>query len=302
MDLKTINAKELKEKVLLADLLERLGYQPVRTSGTELIYLSMLRDSGTKPSFIVNKELNVWYDHGTGKGGSVIDFGMAFWQLTFLETLRKICRITGLEGNVSASGHRVRRRHAVKLPHYKVEEIKPLGSNPEITEYLTSLGIWHTAQNSLKEIYYYVEDEKKSRKYFFAAGWQNELGSWEVRNLYFKGCLGHRAITFIDGDHKRVAVFQGFINYLSWLTENPLASDTIIVLNTASLIFAAAKKVNEYEQVAIYFDHDSIGHQATIEFISEVPHAEDRSSAYTGYHDYNDKLVSGLKYNSTKDN
>ena len=59
-----------------------------------------------------------------------------------------------------------------------------------------------------------------SIKINFAAGWLNEAGGWEVRNKYFKGCLGQKAISFIPGHQKELCVFEGYINYLSWKTEN----------------------------------------------------------------------------------
>ena len=291
MEPNTINASELKDRVSLIDLLSRLGFEPLRKSGKEQIYLSMLRDSDTKPSFCVNETLNVWYDHGTGKGGNLIDFGIVYWQLNFKETLFKIAELMGQTISGFTCDRPVKRRHALKLPHYKVEEIKPLGNNPEITEFLNSRGVWEAAQGRLQEIYYFVEDEKKLKKYFFAAGWQNELSSWEVRNKYFKGCLGHKAITFIPGNEDKLSVFEGFINYLSWLTENPFADDSILVLNTITLVFAAVKRASGFQQVSVYFDRDIIGFQATGDFIKSVPQAIDTSAVYKGHNDYNDKIV-----------
>jgi hypothetical protein len=250
----------------------------------------------TQPSFYVKDPLGVWYDQGLGKGGTIIDFGLAYWNLPFQETLEKIVQVCGT--NLPLVNYdrqeNARKRSAVKIPHYEIEEIKPLGNNPQITNYLNYRGIWQAAQGSLKEVYYFVEDHKKQRKYFFAAGWQNELGSWEVRNKYFKGCLGHKAISFIPGEENRLAVFEGYINYLSWLTDNPGADDSIIILNSIALLNAAAKKAQQYSNIAVYFDRDQTGHNATLELIKAVPQARDLSSLYDGHNDYNDKLRAEL--------
>jgi hypothetical protein len=291
----SINSKDIREQVSLVDLLSRLGFNPVIPSAKEKMYISMIRDSDTRPSFSVNDKLSVWYDHGIGKGGNVIDFGLAYWpKLSFPEVLEKISEICALPLPLPSGNNKVQRRRVVKIPHYEIEYIKELGTNPVITEYLQSRKVFEQASDYLKEIYYYVEDHKKLRKHFFAAGWQNELGSWEVRNKYFKGCLGHKAITFIPGDEEKLSVFEGFINYLSWLTEHTFASDSILVLNTITLVFAAAKKAGDFKQVSIYFDRDIIGCQASIDFIKLVPHAEDCCTLYEGHNDYNDKLVNGL--------
>ncbi|WP_439698162.1 toprim domain-containing protein [Mucilaginibacter sp. AW1-7] len=289
-----LEVKGLKEQVSIVDLLARLGFHPLRRSGKEDIYLSMLRDSDTKPSFAVNDELGVWYDHGLGKGGNVIDFGLLYWAgSTFSDVIGKIkstCNLPILR--VSPDLNRINtRRHALKVPHYRVESVKELGNNPAISRYLQSRGIFKAADGHLKEVYYFVEDEKKTKKYFFAAGWQNELGGWEVRNKYFKGCLGHKAISLIQGDTDRLHVFEGYFNYLSWKTDNPLINNTVLVMNTTVLLQAAIKNAAAFKDVSIYFDHDKTGQDAAAEFIRSLPLAVDRSEIYKGYNDYNDYLI-----------
>jgi DNA primase len=293
----SIKAREIKDTISIVDLISRLGYQPVKTYGKELKYLSMLRNSDTTPSFSVNEQLGVWYDHGLAKGGNIIDFGLAYWNLPFQETLEKIAQVCDSDLPLLNYDQQtgVRKRSAVKIPHYEIEDIKALGNNPVITDYLEYRGIWQAAQSRVKEVYYYVEDQKKQRKYFFAAGWKNELGAWEVRNKYFKGCLGHKAICFIPGDENSLAVFEGYINYLSWQTENPLATDSVLVLNSIALLNTAAKKAGQYSDVAIYFDRDQTGNNATREFIKSVPQAQDHSAIYDGHNDYNDKLRADQK-------
>jgi hypothetical protein len=291
-----LNAREIKDQVSLVDLLSRLGFKSLRTSGQELLYFSMLRDSDTKPSFAVNDNLGAWYDHGQGKGGTIIDFGMAFWpDLSFNEVLEKIVSVSAMQPvSNSVFNEDRRKRSAVKIPHYEILEVKDLRCNPAITSYLQSRGIMEAAEGRLKEIYYYVEDQKKLRKHFFAAGWQNELGAWEVRNIYFKGCLGHKALSFIPGDSKRLAVFEGFMNYLSWLADNPFANDSVLVLNSLSLLQAGIRKAREFSAISLYLDHDKAGRQGTADFIKAVPLAIDCSANYEGYNDYNEKLVAGL--------
>jgi len=297
----TIQAREIKDTVSIVDLLSRLGYEPVRIHGQESKYLSMLHTE-TQPSFYVKDKLGVWYDQGLGKGGTIIDFGLAYWNLPFQETLEKIVQVCGTNLPLVNYDRQesARKRRAVKIPHYEVEEIKPLGNNPQITDYLNYRGIWQAAQNRIQEVYYFVEDQKKQRKYFFAAGWQNELGSWEVRNKYFKGCLGHKAISFIPGDENRLAVFEGYINYLSWLTDNPGADESVIVLNSIALLNAAAKKAQQYSNINIYFDRDQTGHNATLELIKALPQAVDHSAIYEGHNDYNDKLRAELHNGITR--
>jgi hypothetical protein len=290
-----LNAKEIKAGASLPALLESLGYHPQRQTGGEMYYLSMLRDNDTKPSFAVNKEFNIWYDHGMAKGGNIIDFAMAYWSITFREALRRLSEYFPLSQMPDYGRLQTRRRHAQKLPHYRVQDIRPLGINPEITDYLKTRCVWEVSQSMLSEIYYFVEDEKGVRKPFFAAGWQNELGSWEVRNPWFKGCLGHKAITFISRDERSVSVFEGCFNYLSWQTDNPQSEDSILILNSAVLLESAIRKIKDFLEISVYFDRDDTGRLKSAELIHALPGAVDRSLIYREHNDYNEMIVKRTK-------
>lgn len=294
---KFLTAAEIKERVSLVALLTNLGYEPSRKSGKEWMYLSMLRDSDTEPSFSVNDKFGVWYDHGVGKGGNIIDFGLAYWPvLSFREVLQKIVEVSRADlaapqdGAESYRRRRIR-RHVKKIPHYQVEEVKPLGNNDAITAYLQARGVWHVAIDRVQEVYYHVEDEMGFRKYFFAAGWQNESGAWEVRNKYFKGCLGVKGLTIIPGNPDRIAVFEGYLNYLSWLATNNGATETVLVLNSLSMLQAGIEYGKSYPESSVYFDHDEKGLAATAEYINAVPGSTDQSAVYDGFNDYNDWLI-----------
>lgn len=289
-----LKASEIKENYSLVDLLKHLGYEPVKRIRNEQLYLSMLRDSDRTPSFSVNDKQGTWFDFGEGKGGNIIDFGLQYWKgLPFPEVLEKIVLTCG--GSVPVLALQVYKRQppAEKEPNYEILDIKDLGNNAAILKYLESRGVGQVAEGRLKEIYYYVEDEDKKRNKFFAAGWQNEQGAWEIRNLNFKGCLGHKAISFIPNSEKKLAVFEGFFNYLSWLTENPFAPDSVLVLNSLSLLQVGIRKAQDFRDIALYLDNDPSGRQATLDFTSAVPWAKDRSGIYTGYNDYNDLIVTG---------
>ncbi len=84
MDAKTAKA------VPITEYLARAGCQPVRVQGTDWWYLSPLRNEKT-PSFKVNSEKNVWYDHGEGRGGTAIDLAMAMGDLSPGEAIRELC-------------------------------------------------------------------------------------------------------------------------------------------------------------------------------------------------------------------
>jgi len=66
---------EAAKQIDLVDLLSGLGHDPVQIRNHDYWYLSPLRAEKTA-SFKVNRQVNVWFDHGTGEGGNLIDFGI----------------------------------------------------------------------------------------------------------------------------------------------------------------------------------------------------------------------------------
>ena len=58
-------------------------------------------------------------------------------------------------------------------------------------------------------------------KPYFAIGFPNMAGGYEVRNRYFKGCVAPKDITHIrqqGGQRCMCYLFEGFMDYLSFLT------------------------------------------------------------------------------------
>src|SRR5688500_11999835 len=73
----------------LVDYLRSLGHQPAKIRNTDYWYLSPLRDE-SEPSFKVNRAKNLWFDHGIGHGGKVVDFVMHYFKCPVTEALTKL--------------------------------------------------------------------------------------------------------------------------------------------------------------------------------------------------------------------
>lgn len=301
--IKWITAEQVKDQVSMVDLLARLGYAPAHRSGKELFYSSMLREENT-PSLCVNEKLDVWFDHGGAgrsgiKGGNVIDFGLAYWHpATFPEVLQKIGSLMAIPlTEVQTQDFREKRprQQAARVPNYRIDAVRELGTHPAITRYLKSRGIWEAAQGSIKEIYYSIHSGPKQGRQFFSAGWQNDAGAWELRNRIgerdFKACLGRKAISSISGNPKSLSMFEGYMDYLSWRQDNPNNKDSIIVLNSVSLIDAAVDKASPFATINAYFDRDKAGEAALQTLQLAHPHAWDRSGIYRHHKDYNEMLM-----------
>lgn len=78
---------------------------------------------------------------------------------------------------------------------------------------------------------------KTSDKTFFALGFANDSGGWELRNPYFKGCMTPKSISTIKGkDGERLQIFEGFMDFLSWRKLHPEIEADSIVLNSLALL------------------------------------------------------------------
>lgn len=83
-----MNCEEANQ-VDMVDFLNSLGCQPRKIRGRDYWYLSPLRDE-KEPSFKIERNKNVWYDHGMGKGGGLIDFAIEYFRCDVSEALKKI--------------------------------------------------------------------------------------------------------------------------------------------------------------------------------------------------------------------
>ncbi|MEP6727285.1 MAG: CHC2 zinc finger domain-containing protein, partial [Bacteroidota bacterium] len=74
--MKKMSIKDAK-KTDMVDYLSAKGHEPIKVRGADYWYRSPFRLEKT-PSFKVNRQANIWYDHGTGQGGNFIDFGILY--------------------------------------------------------------------------------------------------------------------------------------------------------------------------------------------------------------------------------
>src|SRR5688500_8509892 len=73
----------------LVEYLYSLGFHPEKIRNNDYWYLSPLRDEKTA-SFKVNKVLNLWFDHGMGKGGNLIDFALLYHHCSLHKILQNL--------------------------------------------------------------------------------------------------------------------------------------------------------------------------------------------------------------------
>ena len=142
-----------------------------------------------------------------------------------------------------------------------IEKVHPL-ENPALLAYLTERGIdLDTARVHCSEVHY-----RAANKSYFAVGFRNDDGGWELRNRYFKGCTSKTSTTR-RGDYPTCLVFEGFMDYLSFqmLKRNPTPPHNIVVLNSVTNLAKAVPFIASHERVYTYLDNDEAGRKATAE-------------------------------------
>ena len=268
-----MNMNEAKQ-IRIEEYLHSLGYSPVRQQGGSLWYNSPFRDE-QEPSFKVNTERNLWYDFGAGKGGNIIALAQELYASDSLPYLLE--RIKEQAQNVRPASFSFGKQPLSK-PSFRQLEVVPL-SSPALYAYLRQRGInTELAKRECREVRYLTGETP-----YYAIGFPNRSGGYEIRNKHFKGCIAPKDITHIRQSEPKEAcyIFEGFMDYLSFLTlrlercpDRPeLDGQDYIVLNSTSNLSKAMEAVQELRE----------------EYGLRV---RDASHIYGGYNDLNDCLRS----------
>jgi hypothetical protein len=229
-----IQAKQIN----LVNYLASLGHEPHKIRNEDFWYLSPLRNENT-PSFKVNRKLNVWYDHGTGKGGTIIDFGINYFRCSVAEFLQlldgtPISPVMGLakenENRQTSDLNSASEKKESPVSKTVIVDVREL-QNKKLLDYVRRRSI---PAEIAKQLCREVDFSLNGRNYT-AIGFQNNAGGYELRNENFKSSSSPKDITFIDTGAKSVTVFEGFFDYLSYKVMNPKADDppsNFLILNS----------------------------------------------------------------------
>ena len=281
------------KNIRIADYLQSLGYTPVKQQGNSLWYKSPLREE-RDASFKVNTELNRWYDFGLGKGGNIIALAAELYHtenvaclLKRIEERTPYIRPASFYFSAQQSDNRTYRG-------LRVGEL----SSPALIAYLQERGInIELAKRECRELRFMNAD-----KPYFAIGFPNMTGGYEVRNRYFKGCVAPKDISHIrqQGEPRNMCyLFEGFMDYLSFLTirikNNPqyprLTTQDYIILNSVSNLAKMESLLTNYTQIGSFLDNDTAGRNACETLKTKFgERLLDKSLYYHEYKDLNDYL------------
>ena len=271
--------------IAITDYLQQQGYAPAQVQGIHYWHYSPLRNERT-PSFKVNTERNQWYDFGSGEHGDIIDLVCALHRCTISGAIRLLSGAKQVaHQEFSFGGKR-------KFSERKLEILsaQPL-SNPNLLRYLTERYIPLTVANSYcSEVLF-----QNMKRTYYAIGFANDALGWEIRNMYFKGCIAPKAITTIKRGTDRLQIFEGFMDFLSWQTLNPSSTCDTIVLNSLALLPRIQEKIKGYKQVESFLDNDEAERKSFEVLKQFCPSIIDGSVLYRTHKDLNEWLVSLYK-------
>ena len=257
------------------------GLRPTKDNPRYGLYLSPLRKEHT-PSFKVDYAQNLWYDFGLGAGGSIIDLVMRLERCDFAQALRLL-------------GNGERTPMAVPVPSSDLPTDPALRllsdiplRHPALVGYLSSRGIDPIiASACCREVHYAVGGRN-----YFAVGFRNDAGGWELRSERFKGSVSPKHITTIDNRSDTVVAFEGFMDFLSFLSMKPdeWPHINIAVLNSVVNLPKAIPILSRHATIYAFFDNDNAGRKTTADLKRLCPNSTviDRSHLYREHKDLNE--------------
>lgn len=289
----------------IVEYLERKGIKPVRRTPVNALYRSPLR-AETHPSFKVDTEKNLWIDYAEGRGGSIIDLCMRLEGCTLSEAIRHLGQ--NAPDNTVYSSHKDFSQNNLQ-PTMAANETRKLISisdtlPPHLQEYLTKVRCidMEKAKPFLKCISYEVRG-----RCYQAIGFANQSGGYELRdNSSFKGTIAPKDITLIFTDKQTehaidkplpVCVFEGFMDFLSFLSMKEEIASHCLVMNSVSNVARTALYLNDHNltHIRAFLDNDDAGRRTVQEFVRAGFKVEDMSVYYRNFKDLNEFHVCRMR-------
>lgn len=301
-----INCSEAK-KISLVSILDKIGAKKIKQNNREVWYISPFRNESTT-SFKIDVVKNIWYDHGEGLGGNILDFIMAFYKCELKEALRIL-------DNESFSFHQpIFQNFAIeKEKNYEIRAIKPL-TNTQLVNYIQSRCIsLKIARKYCVELHFSLND-----KTYYGIGFKNDSEGYEIRNKYVKMCLGTKAPSYFNNNSSQIVLFESWSDFLSFLTLYPKAErhyDYLILNSVGTLHNVLINETNnylykctngksdicientlykelKYDTIICCFDNDDAGNKTTKKVQDAFPNrVKDGRYLYPNHKDLNDYIM-----------
>jgi hypothetical protein len=263
------------KKISIVEFLMGLNIKPANIRGKDYWYFAIYRKD-TNPSLSVNTERNLWYDNGTGAGGDLLELVKLLYSCDVSQALANIERIKPVPINFSfdcASSQRI-----------QIINVKPL-ANVALVDYVKSRGINpQLAAHYVQEVHY-----SSNGRNYFAVGFKNDSGGFELRNLLWKGSNAPKNITSIRNSYDKCILFEGFFDFLTFLQHLKKQPTDYLILNGAVMIKRALIRLPLYKDIFYFGDNDQTGDMVLNSMNDAGINVRDCRYLYSGFKDLNEK-------------
>ena len=284
-----MNCKQFNT-IPLEEALVSLGHLPTKQNEKEAWFLNPFANEN-HASFKINKNMNYWYLHSEGIGGNNVDFMKKYLNASVKEVLE-----WAEKQNFSSFQSQKDYHSKSSSLNYRITEIKEL-QNENLKNYLHQRGLSASIYSLLKEVHFTIGE-----KNFYAIGFENLSGGWELRNIFYKGSLLKKDISVINLYNesqsqnqneigKKIAVFEGFMDALSFVEMKPFFKSDVLVMNSISLLNKAKEYLKHYSEIHLFLDNDKAGENCKTSILKSFPEAKNHSEIYALHKDLNDYFV-----------
>ena len=281
-----MNCKQFNS-IKLEEVLVSLGHHPTKQNEKEAWYRNPFATEN-QASFKLDKRNNIWYLHSEGIGGNNIDFMKKYLNSSVKEVLE------WTEKQNFSSFQQQNVIHSINSkPNYQITEIKQL-QNENLKNYLHQRGLSTKVYPLVKEIHLTIGE-----KNLYAIGFENLSGGWELRNSFYKGSVLKKDISILNLNNenqnetgKRIAVFEGFMDALSFVEMKQFYKGDVLVMNSISLLNRTNEFLKNYSEIHLFLDNDKAGETCKNSILKSFPEAKDHSEIYALHKDLNDYLKS----------
>lgn len=285
----------------IQEYMSRKGMYPVKCNGASYWYHSPISGTYDKtPSLEVSRDGRKFHDWSSGKQGTIIELAMAIIGSTKVSSaLHEIAETMGSDFSRITPLFSFHKQNESSSTYFDVD-IRPLNS-PALLGYARSRKIpAQIARNWLREVHYHIGNRRTD---YFALGWQNNSGGYELRNKFVKQAIAPKDITVVgDLTDCLWLVFEGFFDFLSaevlgWYQPSQMNA---LVLNSTSELEKAMPLFENATRIACLLDNDNAGRAATKQILDAYSYAKDYSHVYSGSNDLNEHLCS-MNYSNKRE-
>lgn len=264
----------------------------------------------SEASLHIDRTKNVWYDHGSGKGGTNADLVMLVKHCSrheayeFLRSLEPIIIRDNGENHVTTPGL-IKTSEPDKS--IEIKKVRPIQCY-YLTKYIASRKIpLELAQAYCKEV---ITHSKTKGMNFTHIGFPNNSGGYSLSTPTGFKATTKADITTINTDgklskepsSKNVAIFEGFFDFFSWQVMQSSKTPTcdVVVLNSVNNLHKALEYIRAHGKATCFLDNDPAGEKCYqgVRDIMKGKEAVDMSDLYGEHKDLNEFLQASPGYTS----